>query len=154
MRRREREDPDVEVTLGGWDSNANTPEAHRKRAAELDPAFAALIRDLERRGRLDRTVVVCGGEFGRTPKINPLGGRDHWPLGYSMAVAGGGLKGGTAVGATDPEGRRDPTRPTSVADVHATVLTALGIDPLRENVSRLGRPIKLSQGKAIGELLG
>jgi uncharacterized protein (DUF1501 family) len=144
----------VEVTLGGWDSHVNNHEVHKSRAAELDPAFAALIRDLARRGSLDRTVVLCGGEFGRSPNINPLGGRDHWPLGYSLAIAGGGLKGGLAVGETDPEGKKDPARPSTIADVHATVLTTLGISPGKENVSPVGRPIKLSEGKAIGELMG
>jgi Protein of unknown function (DUF1501) len=144
----------VEVTLGGWDSHVNNHETHKSRAAELDPAFAALIRDLARRGSLDRTVVLCGGEFGRSPSINPLGGRDHWPLGYSLAIAGGGLKGGLAVGETDPEGKKDPARPSTIADVHATVLTTLGISPGKENVSPVGRPIKLSEGKAIGELMG
>ena len=144
----------VEVTLDGWDSHVNNHEIHRQRIRDLDPAFAALIRDLTRRGQLDRTIVLCGGEFGRTPKINPLGGRDHWPLGYSMAIAGGGLKGGITVGATDPEGRADPTRPTSMADIHATVLATLGINPAKELVAPVGRPIKLSEGKVIGELLG
>ena len=142
------------MTLDGWDSHVNNHETHRKRVAELDPAFAALIRDLSRRGQLDRTVVLCGGEFGRTPNINPFGGRDHWPIGYSLAIAGGGLKGGLAVGETDPEGRKDPARPATIADIHATVLTALGLNPARENVSPVGRPIKLSEGKAIGELMG
>ena len=144
----------VEVTLDGWDSHVNNHEVHRKRVLELDPAFAALIRDLARRGQLDRTVVLCGGEFGRTPNINPFGGRDHWPLGYSLAIAGGGLKGGLAVGETDPEGRKDPARPATIADVHATTLTTLGLNPARENVSPVGRPIKLSEGKVIGELIG
>jgi uncharacterized protein (DUF1501 family) len=144
----------VEVTLGGWDSHVNNHEIHKNRAADLDPAFAALIRDLTRRGSLDRTVVLCGGEFGRTPNINPFGGRDHWPIGYSLAIAGGGLKGGLAVGETDPEGKKDPARPATIADVHATVLTTLGITPGKENVSPVGRPIKLSEGKVIGELLG
>jgi hypothetical protein len=143
----------VEVTLGGWDSHVNNHETHKSRAAELDPAFAALIRDLARRGTLDRTVVLCGGEFGRSPSINPLGGRDHWPLGYSLAIAGGGLKPGLAIGETDPEGKKDPVRPATIADVHATVLTTLGISPGKENVSPVGRPIKLSEGKVIGELL-
>ena len=141
----------VEVTLDGWDSHVNNHEVHKKRTAELDPAFAALIRDLDRRGQLGRTVVLCGGEFGRTPHINKLGGRDHWPIGYSLAIAGGGLKGGIAVGKTDSEGRKDPDRPASIADVHATVLTTLGLNPSKENVSPVGRPIKLSEGKAIGE---
>ena len=144
----------VEVTLDGWDSHVNNHEVHRQRVGELDPAFAALIRDLDRRGQLGRTVVLCGGEFGRTPSINPFGGRDHWPLGYSLAIAGGGLKGGLAVGETDPEGKKGPARPATIADVHATVLTTLGLDPARENVSPVGRPIKLSEGKPIGELMG
>lgn len=144
----------VEVTLDGWDSHVNNHEIHRRRVNDLDPAFAALIRDLTRRGQLDRTIVLCGGEFGRTPKLNPLGGRDHWPLGYSLAIAGGGLKGGITVGATDPEGRANPARPATIADVHATVLTTLGLTPGRENVSPIGRPIKLSEGKVIAELTG
>ena len=144
----------VEVTLGGWDSHVDNHEIHRQRIRDLDPAFAALISDLTLRGQLDRTIVLCGGEFGRTPKINPLGGRDHWPLGYSLAIAGGGLKGGRSVGETDPEGRLAPSRPASMADVHATVLTTLGINPVKELVAPVGRPVKLSEGKVIGELLG
>ncbi|WP_435009473.1 DUF1501 domain-containing protein [Tundrisphaera lichenicola] len=144
----------VEVTLDGWDSHVNNHMVHRNLVASLDPAFAALIRDLERRGQLDRTVVLCGGEFGRTPRINPLGGRDHWPNGYSLAIAGGGLKGGLAIGETDPEGLKDPSRPAGIADVHATVLTTLGLNPGKENVSPVGRPLKLSEGKVIGELVG
>ena len=143
----------VEVTLRGWDSHVNNHEVHRNRVAELDPAFAALINDLARRGQLDRTVVLCGGEFGRTPHINPFGGRDHWPIGYSLAIAGGGMKGGLAVGETDPEGKKAPARPATIADVHATVLTTLGLNPGRENVSPVGRPIKLSEGKPINELI-
>ncbi len=144
----------VEVTLGGWDSHVNNHETHRSRVAELDPPFAALIRDLDRRGQLGRTVVLCAGEFGRTPTVNRLGGRDHWPNGYSVAIAGGGLRGGQAVGETDPEGRKDPARKASIADVHSTILAAVGLNPASENISPVGRPIKLSEGRAIGELLG
>jgi uncharacterized protein (DUF1501 family) len=145
----------VEVTLGGWDAHVNNHEIHRARAKVLDPAFAALLRDLSRRNLLERTVVLCCGEFGRTPKVNPLGGRDHWPGGFSLALAGGGLRGGLAVGQTDPEGLKDPVRPTTIEDVHATVLTALGLSPGKENTaSATGRPIKLSAGKPIRELLG
>ncbi len=143
----------VEVTLDGWDSHVNNHEVHRDRIAELDPAFAALIRDLERRGTLGRTVVLCAGEFGRSPRINVAGGRDHWPDGYSLAIAGGGIRGGLAIGATDPDGRASPARRLGIADVHATILRALGLDPLRENVSPLGRPIKLSEGRPIADLL-
>jgi hypothetical protein len=145
----------VEVTLGGWDAHVNNHEIHKARAQELDPAFAALLRDLARRQLLQRTVVLCCGEFGRTPKVNPLGGRDHWPGGFSLALAGGGLRGGLAIGQTDPEGLKDPVRPITIEDVHATVLAALGLDAAKENTApATGRPIKLSAGRPIRELLG
>jgi hypothetical protein len=145
----------VEVTLSGWDTHVNNHEIHKARARELDPAFAALLRDLARRQQLDRTVVLCCGEFGRTPKVNPFGGRDHWPGGFSLAMAGGGLRGGVAIGQTDPEASQDPIRPTTIEDVHATVLRALGLDPAKENTApTTGRPIKLSGGQPIRELLG
>jgi len=145
----------VEVTLDGWDSHVANHEVHRAHVKVLDPAFAALLRDLGRRSLLDRTVVLCCGEFGRTPKMNLTAGRDHWPSGFSLALAGGGIRGGLAIGATDPEGLKDPVRPTTVEDVHATVLTALGLNPAKENIApATGRPIKLSPGRPIRELLG
>ncbi len=145
----------VEVTLDGWDSHVKNHEVHRKLVKQLDPAFAALLRDLACHQLLDRTIVLCCGEFGRTPKINPFGDRDHWPTGFSLAIAGGGLRGGQVIGATDPEGTKNPVGPTTVEDVHATVLKALGLDPLKENIAPLtGRPVKLSAGKPIRELLG
>jgi hypothetical protein len=144
----------VEVTLDGWDAHVNNHEIHRNRARDLDPALGALIRDLKRRGTLERTVVLCAGEFGRTPKINPLGGRDHWPNGFSLAIAGGGIRGGRVVGATDPEGIKGPVDPTTIADIHATILSAVGLDPVKENVSPVGRPIKLSEGRPVAALLG
>ncbi len=145
----------VEVTLGGWDSHVNNHEIHRARAQVLDPAFAALLKDLAGRGMLDRTVVLCCGEFGRTPRVNPLGGRDHWPGGFSLALAGGGIRGGLAIGSTDREGQKDPFRPTTIEDVHATIFTALGLQPGKENTApATGRPIKLSAGRPIRELLG
>ncbi len=144
----------VEVSLNGWDAHVNNHEIHKNQVAILAPAFAALLGDLADRGLLDRTVVLCGGEFGRTPKINLAGGRDHWPRGFSLALAGGGIRGGLAVGATDPEGLKEPTSPTPVEDVHATILTALGLDPAKENVDpATGRPIKLSEGRPIRQLL-
>jgi len=143
----------VEVTLDGWDAHVNNHEIHRNRAKDLDPAFATLIRDLKERGLLDRTLVLCGGEFGRTPKINVAGGRDHWPNGFSIALAGGGIRKGLVLGETDPEGIKPPTQPTQVADVHATILKAVGLDPIKENISPVGRPIKLSEGKPIEALL-
>ncbi len=143
----------VEVTLAGWDSHVNNHETHRRLIEILDPALAALLKDLRQRDLLDRTVVLCGGEFGRTPAINRLDGRDHWPHGFSMALAGGGIRGGQVIGATDPEGGRKVEDPRSVADIHATVLTALGIDPAHKEVSPIGRPIQFSEGAPIAALL-
>ncbi|HJT78098.1 MAG TPA: DUF1501 domain-containing protein [Gemmataceae bacterium] len=143
----------VEVTLGGWDTHVNNHELTRRLVAELDPAYSTLLRDLKERKLLDRTVVLCMGEFGRTPQINRLGGRDHWPNGFSVALAGGGLRGGLALGETDPEGKKDPTHPVQVGDIHATVLTTLGIDPHKVMASPIGRTIHLSDGKPIRELL-
>jgi hypothetical protein len=145
----------VEVTLDGWDTHVNNHEIHRKLVKQLDPAFAALVRDLAERKLLDRTIVLCCGEFGRTPKINPLGGRDHWPTGFSLALAGGGLRGGLALGATDPAGAQDPVQPIAAHDVHATILRALNLDPAKENIAPItSRPVKLSEGRPIPELLG
>ena len=144
----------VEVTLDGWDTHVNNHAFQAAMVKNLDPAFAALLRDLKSRNALDRTVVLCCGEFGRTPKMNLTAGRDHWTNGFSLALAGGGLRGGVAVGATDPEGAKDPVRPTTIEDVHATVLAALGLDPVKENVApATSRPIKLSAGRSIRELL-
>lgn len=143
----------VEVTLNGWDTHVNNHATHSKLAGTLDPALSALIRDLKQRGTLDKTVVLCTGEFGRSPKVNLAGGRDHWPNGFSLAIAGGGIRGGLVIGETDPEGVKSPTKPTAVADIHATILKAVGLEPHKENVSPVGRPISLSQGTSIGALL-
>jgi uncharacterized protein (DUF1501 family) len=143
----------VEVNLAGWDTHAENHTLTDRLAGVLDPAFAALLRDLRQRDLLRKTVVVCMGEFGRTPTLNKLGGRDHWPEGFSVALAGGGIRGGRVIGATDPEGDKTKiVRPTPVHDVHATVLAALGIDPHRTMVSN-DRPIKLSGGEPIADLL-
>ncbi|MBC8353144.1 MAG: DUF1501 domain-containing protein [Planctomycetes bacterium] len=150
----------VEVTLNGWDSHANNHENHRENAKTLDPAFAALIRYLNERELLDRTTVICGGEFGRTPRINPAGGRDHWPHGFTMALAGGGIAGGRVIGETSPEpdlDAEDKTKvlsdPHNIADVHATVLHSLGIEFEKELQTPVGRPMIISQGKVIRNLV-
>jgi len=143
----------VEVTLSGWDSHIDNHETHRELVSVLDPAMAALVRDLRQQGLLDQTVVLCMGEFGRTPRINVLDGRDHWPHGFSAAIAGGGLKGGIAVGKTDPEGGRDVEEPHTIADLHATIHEVLGIDIAKENISRAQRPIAISEGTPIAALL-
>lgn len=145
--------PAVEVTLNGWDSHAENHEVHRERGAVLDQAFSALLADLKERGLFESTVVLCLGEFGRTPRINPLEGRDHWPSGFSCLIGGAGLKAGEVIGATDPEGIvAQPKDAVTVADLSATILKQLGIEWNREMVTPIGRPLKLSEGSPLGRL--
>ncbi|MFT6620580.1 MAG: hypothetical protein ACJASX_003493, partial [Limisphaerales bacterium] len=134
--------------------HTNNHENQAERIKVLDPALAALTKALKARGLLDDTVVVCGGEFGRTPKLNAVEGRDHWPHGFSMVLGGGGIKGGRVVGATDPTGEsEEPEDRVRVEDVHCTILTALGIDPEKEIMTSVGRPIAFSKGLEIEKLL-
>ena len=145
----------IEVGLGGWDGHFNNYDIQNNLKQTLDSAFAALVRNLHQRGRLDQTLVLCGGEFGRTPRINPAAGRDHWAKGFSVALAGGGLCGGLVVGQTDSGGQPVPwEKGTTIADLHATMLTALGIHPAVELDTPVGRPIKLREGRAIPALVG
>lgn len=151
----------VEVTLDGWDTHINNHALQRSKVDILDPAFAQLVRDLKERGLFESTIVLCAGEFGRTPKLNPTGGRDHWPHGFSIALAGGGLRKGIAIGETSrelregkPEVEKDVQRPVTIEDVHATILTALGINPRNEVMTPVGRPMEFSKGQPIAELLG
>jgi uncharacterized protein (DUF1501 family) len=143
----------VEVTLSGWDSHTNNHETHTRNKAILDPALATLVTDLQDRGLWQNTLVLCAGEFGRTPSINRLGGRDHWTQGFSMALCGGAIRGGQIVGATDPAGGRQVEAPKQIGDVHATLLTALGLNPAQELIAPAGRPLKLAEGEPIAELL-
>lgn len=143
----------VEITLGGWDTHANNHQFVANNLKVLDPAFAGLIRDLKNHGLLDRTLVLCMGEFGRTPGINPAGGRDHWPNGFSIAMAGGGIRGGQVVGETDPEGKKEPANPVYVGGLFATVFTALGIDHQKINQTPIGRTVKFSEGMPVDKLL-
>lgn len=149
----------VEVTLGGWDSHVNNHELQAGRIDILDPAYAALIRELKKRDMLDSTMVVCGGEFGRTPWLNPLAGRDHWPHGFTIAMAGGGIKGGRVIGETTAEPKRGSKKPTEglanphpIEDIHATILGAMGIDYAKELDTPIGRPLKVCEGKPIADL--
>ncbi len=143
----------VEVTLGGWDTHVNNHALHQNLLNILDPAFSTLIRDLREHGQLEHTVVLCGGEFGRTPRVNVAGGRDHWPNGFSVALAGGGVRGGIVHGGTDPEGTRPPTSPVSVANLHATILSAAGIDIARVNQTPIGRTVRFSEGTPVAPLV-
>jgi arylsulfatase A-like enzyme len=144
----------VEVVLGGWDTHRNNFAAVRNLCRTLDPAMAALFKDLSDRGRLDDTLVLWMGEFGRTPRVNEFEGRDHYARAWSGVVGGAGLHGGKAIGATDEDGEEVAERPVSAQDLLATCCTALGIDPLKENYSPEGRPIKIvKDGKVVKELL-
>ena len=147
----------VEVTLDGWDTHINNHKLCQAQVGILDPAFSALLKDLKQRDLLRKTVVLCLGEFGRTPKINPAGGRDHWPEGFSVALAGGTIRPGQVVGATDPEGSKKLVRPVTVGELHATVLAALGLDAKKINVAAVGganRRIHLAEGAPVRELIG
>jgi Protein of unknown function (DUF1501) len=144
----------VEVNLDGFDTHSGNFEGHRTNAAILDPAFAALIHDLCERDLFESTVVLCMGEFGRTPNINPLGGRDHWPTGYSCVVGGGGFRSGVVIGETDPTGsKKDPSDPIEVHDLYATILRAVGVDYAKELTTPVGRPMALCKGNPIERLL-
>lgn len=143
----------VEVTLNGFDTHADNFTGHTLRARMLDPALAALVRELRERDLWESTVVWVTGEFGRTPHINPAQGRDHWPHGFACLLGGGGLRGGIVWGATDPQGQAEqPQDPIPVANVHATILQALGIDFAKELVTPIGRPMKLSEGQPLAAL--
>jgi hypothetical protein len=144
----------IEVTLDGFDSHVNNFETHKARAETLDPALASLVADLVERDLFDSTLLVCLGEFGRTPSINPLGGRDHWPSGFSCLVGGGGLRRGVVLGETDPTGQKlEPANPIEVPDLYATLYEAFGVDFTREYQTPIGRPMAICAGQPIEALL-
>jgi uncharacterized protein (DUF1501 family) len=111
------------------------------------------MRELAERGLLDSTTILWMGEFGRTPAINEMGGRDHFPTAWTCVFAGGGIQGGQAYGRTSQDGTAIEENKVEIGDVLATLSTALGIPPNRENDTGAGRPIKLAEGKAIRNLL-
>jgi Protein of unknown function (DUF1501) len=157
----ERGVPFVEVTHGGvngefgspiaWDTHLQNFDVLKSLCGALDVGWATLMTDLKERGLLDDTLIVWMGEFGRTPRINPENGRDHYPKAWSTVLAGGGLKGGQVVGKTSPDGTTVEERLVTVPDLLATVCLALGIDPLKENMSNVGRPIRIVE-KAAGPI--
>jgi hypothetical protein len=148
--------PFVEVSLSaadgamaaGWDTHQQNFDAVKKLSEVLDPAWSALMNDLRGRGLLDSTLIVWMGEFGRTPKINPQAGRDHFPAAWTTVLAGGGIKGGQVIGNSGPDGMAVKDRPVSVPDLLATVCKGLGVDPMGQNDSGLGRPIRIVDPKA------
>lgn len=151
----------VTVVDTGWDTHQQIsrelPDSRFPGSGKLpalDRAYSALITDLRERGLLESTLVVLMGEFGRTPKLNAAGGRDHWPRAGFACLAGGGVQGGRIVGATNGFGELPVDRPVSPPDLAHTVLKLLGVDPHQEISTPGGRPIKiLSEGRFIAELV-
>jgi uncharacterized protein (DUF1501 family) len=127
-----------------WDDHKDIEKNLRERCPDMDQAAAALIRDLKRRGLLEETLVVWGGEFGRTPVSESGTGRDHNPYGFTMWVAGGGFQGGLAYGATDEFGFKALENRVSIHDLHATMLNQLGIDHTRLTYRYAGRDFRLT----------
>jgi len=132
----------VSTTYGGWDHHDNIRNGVTKELPAFDQAYAALIRDLEQRGMLDSTLVLVTTEFGRTPKINDRGGRDHFPKVFSILMAGGGIKAGYVHGSTDPTGSEPDNNPLTVPDYAATVFNLLGIDTEKTLLAGT-RPVKI-----------
>ena len=161
----ERGVPFVTHNINGWDTHADLYtrikegfSGARKPVGlvpSLDMAFSALLDDLKDRNLLDETLVVVMGEFGRTPKLNAAGGRDHWPRVFSVALAGGGVIGGQVVGASDAVGESPQNRPVSPGDLVATLYQLLGIDPKLELQTPDGRPVRITSDEShvIGELI-
>jgi hypothetical protein len=147
--------PFVEVTLRGWDTHKDNFETVKKLSVDLDAGMSALLDDLKSRGLLETTLVVWCGEFGRTPKINDAAGRDHYPQCFTVALAGGGVRGGQAVGRSDADGVAIAERPLSVPDVFRTAATLVGLDPDKKRIAPSGRPIQTvdASGKIITELV-
>lgn len=151
----------VTVVDTGWDTHQQIfkelPDSRfpgSGKLPSLDRAYAALIQDLKQRGLLKSTLVVLMGEFGRTPKLNAVGGRDHWPRAGSVCLAGGGVRGGQVIGATNSFGEIPIDRPIGPPDLCFTLLKLLGIDPTRELVTPSGRPLKImSEGAFIEGLV-
>jgi hypothetical protein len=138
-----------ECAAGGWDLHGNAYANLKKLLPPTDQAFSALLHDLGERGLLDETLVVCVGEFGRAPLIEPNGGRSHWGKCYSAVLAGGGVKGGQVFGKSDRHAAVPMENPVSPGDLIASIYHSLGIDPATEIIDHLGRPLRICQGDAI-----
>lgn len=159
----ERGVPFVEVSLNGvqgtntfaWDTHNNNFPAVKALSEVLDSGWATLMSDLKDRGLLESTLIVWMGEFGRTPKINNSKGRDHFPNAWTTVLSGGGIRGGQAIGKTSSDGMQVEDHPVSQIDLMATICSALGLDPMKQNMSNVGRPIRLAdpEAKPITEVL-
>ena len=145
----------IEVRSNGWDTHQQNHEKVGKLAEQVDPGFAALVTDLKQRDMLNQTLVVWMGEFGRTPKINPNAGRDHFPKVFNVALAGGGIKGGQVIGASNADGSDVKDHPVTVPDLLASLCHSLKVDAAKEMMSPIGRPIKIVDGgKHVAALFG
>ncbi len=150
--------PFVIVRDRGWDTHTNLYNRLKEgftggsvgKIPSLDQAYAALLSELHERGLLSETLVILMGEFGRTPKINTQGGRDHWPRVFSVALAGGGIRGGQVIGRSDAHGESPADRPVRPEDLARTIYTQLGVDPNHELHTPDGRPVLVNSG---GELI-
>ncbi len=145
----------VTIGIGGWDThNNNFKSLKETRVPPLDQTLSALIADLDNRGLLDSTIVMCAGEFGRTPKINKNAGRDHWSRSMACVLAGGGLKRGYVHGSTDASGMAPSIDPCTPDDVAATIFQQLGIEHTLELNTPTGRPMQLfREAKVIDKLI-
>lgn len=143
----------VEVTLDGWDTHQENFTRTENLLAQLDPAMSTLLQDLKSRGMLESTLVICMGEFGRTPRINSNNGRGHFPRAWSFTIAGGGVQGGRVIGLTSRDGSEVKKDKVTPPDLFTTLSYSLGIDPKKQNYSSRGRPIKLVSGGKVIETL-
>jgi uncharacterized protein (DUF1501 family) len=137
----------VTVSFGGWDTHSDNFKSCKERLVPTtDTALSALLDDMKERGLLDTTLVVWMGEFGRTPKINQLAGRDHWPRTACAVFAGAGVPAGQLVGNTDKQGGIPVDRKVSAEDVCATIYQKLGVNYRKEYVTPQNRPVKILEG--------
>jgi len=143
----------VNINTGNWDHHNDVDKGLDQHVPPLDCAIAALVQDLEDRGMLDDVVIYCAGEFGRTPRINGNAGRDHWSDCFSVLLAGGGIKGGRTVGASEKWGGRVQERLVTPPDLLATLYHLLGIPLETSYLDASGRPVPITAGSAIRELL-
>lgn len=155
----ERGIPFVEVALGGagdgigWDTHANNFTTVKRLSEQLDAGWGTLMSELAERGLLETTTILWMGEFGRTPVINRMAGRDHFPQAWTCVFGGGGIAGGQAYGKTNAAGTDVDENKVEVGDVLSTLCKALGVDPEHENVTPKNRPVKIAEGSPIDDVL-
>ncbi len=153
----ERDVPFVGVSLGsggaGWDTHQDNFNVVRRLSEELDNGWGTLMTELKDRDLLKDTTFLWMGEFGRTPQINNMSGRDHFPNAWTCVLAGGGIAGGQAYGATSKDGTEVEEDKVSQNDILATFCKAAGVNPEKENISSIGRPFRISEGTPISAIL-